>query len=111
MRWLSGDGLDPHEAHRLKLPGGPSRSVSRVEIPGYKGGRGIFGDFIHCVKTREKPFRDIESAVNTVAVSHLGIIAYTLQRSLKWDAARQEFPGDEVANRYLDRARREPWVL
>jgi hypothetical protein len=44
-------------------------------------------------------------------VSHLGIIAYTLQRSLKWDASKQEFPGDEEANRFLDRARREPWQL
>ena len=49
--------------------------------------------------------------VNTVMVSHLGIIAYTLQRSLKWDASKQEFPGDEEANRFLDRARREPWQL
>ena len=28
-----------------------------------------------------------------------------------WDAAKQEFPGDEEANRLLDRARREPWQL
>ena len=48
-----------------------------------------------CVKTREKPFRDIELAINTVAVSHLGIIAYNLQRSLKWDAEKQEFTGDD----------------
>ncbi len=62
-------------------------------------------------KRGNKPFRDIELAVNTVTVSHLGIIAYTLQRSLKWDAAKQEFPGDQEANRFLDRARREPWQL
>ncbi len=30
-------------------------------------------------KTREKPFRDIELATNTMAVCHLGIIAYELQ--------------------------------
>jgi hypothetical protein len=41
----------------------------------------------------------------------LGIIAYTLQRSLNWDAAQQKFAGDDEANRYLDRARREPWQL
>jgi hypothetical protein len=63
------------------------------------------------VKTRERPFRDIEFGINTVMVSHLGIIAYTLQRSLKWDASKQEFPGDAEANRFLDRARREPWQL
>ena len=46
-----------------------------------------------------------------MAVCHLGIIAYELKRSLKWDPAKQEFPGDEEANRFVDRARREPWVL
>jgi hypothetical protein len=34
-----------------------------------------------------------------------------LKRSLKWDAARQEFVGDAEANRLVDRARREPWQL
>ena len=77
----------------------------------YKGEGGIYGDFIHCVKTREKPFRDIELAVNTAVVSHLGNIAYQLRRSLKWDAATQQFPGDAEANRLVDRARREPWQV
>lgn len=80
-------------------------------VPVYKGTGGIYGDFIECVKTREKPFRDIEFAVNSVAVSHLGIVAYTLQRSLEWDAQAQQFVDDEQANRFLDRARREPWQL
>ena len=39
------------------------------------------------------------------------MIAYTLGRSLKWDAAKQQFTGDEEANRFLDSARREPWQL
>jgi hypothetical protein len=80
-------------------------------VPAYKGEGGICGDFIECVKTREKPFRDIELAINTMSVCHLGIIAYQLKRSLKWDPEKQEFPGDEEANRFVDRARREPWVL
>ena len=79
--------------------------------PRYKGEGGIYGDFIHCVKTREKPFRDIELAVNTVVVPHLATIAYKLERSLKWDTAKQEFTDDAEANRFLDRARREPWQL
>jgi len=80
-------------------------------VPVYKGEGGIYGDFIHCVKTRERPFRDIELAVNTIVLSHLGTIAYDLRRSLKWDSAAQQFVGDDEANRFLDRARREPWVL
>jgi predicted dehydrogenase len=95
----------------LAVEGTPGEKRPAKPVPGYKGQGGIYGDFIHCVKTRERPFRDIELAVNTVAVSHLGIVAYTLARSLKWDAAKQEFPGDEAANRLLDRARREPWQL
>ena len=63
------------------------------------------------MKTRERPFRDIELAVNTIVLSHLATIAYKLERSLKWDAAAQEFPGDAEANRLCDRARREPWQL
>jgi hypothetical protein len=46
-----------------------------------------------------------------VTVGHLAIISYTLGRSLKWDAAKQLFIGDEEANRFIDRARREPWQV
>ena len=80
-------------------------------VPGYKGRGGIYGDFIECVKTREQPFRDIQMAVNSVAVSHLATIAYNVDRSLKWDVQNQQFVDDEEANRFLDRARREPWAI
>jgi hypothetical protein len=63
------------------------------------------------VKTREKPFRDIELAVNTMTGPHMIAIAYRLERSLKWDRDAQQFTGDEEANRLVDRARREPWIL
>ena len=80
-------------------------------VPLYKGTGNIYGDFIDCVKTREKPFRDIQLAVNSVALSHLATIAYNLQRSLNWDVEAQRFVDDEQANRFLDRARREPWQV
>ncbi|MEN6425458.1 MAG: Gfo/Idh/MocA family oxidoreductase, partial [Phycisphaerales bacterium] len=85
---------------------GPSKPV-----PGYSGTGGIYGDFIDCVKTRKKPFRDIELAVHTATVCHLFLIAYELERSLKWDTAKQQFVGDDEANRLVDVARREPWVI
>jgi hypothetical protein len=80
-------------------------------VPLYKGGGDIYGDFIECVKTRERPFRDIELAVNTMTAPHLVAIAYRLERSLAWDRAAQRFTGDEQADRLIDRARREPWTL
>ncbi len=85
--------------------------VDPKEIPGYKVKGGIYADFTNAVRTREKPFRDIEFAINTMSVAHLAILSHTLKRSLKWDAAKQMFPDDAEANRYLDRARREPWQL
>ncbi len=95
----------------IKVESTPGKKLPPKTVPSYKGQGGIYGDFIECVKTREKPFRNIQYAVNTVTVCHLGVIAYTLKRSLKWDAASQQFPGDAEANRFLDRARREPWQL
>ncbi|MFM7107666.1 MAG: Gfo/Idh/MocA family protein [Planctomycetaceae bacterium] len=81
-------------------------------VPLYRNGEGsIYGDFIECVKTRERPFRDIELAVNTMTTPHMIAIGYRLERSLHWDRAAQKFTGDDEANRLLDRARREPWQV
>jgi Oxidoreductase family, C-terminal alpha/beta domain/Oxidoreductase family, NAD-binding Rossmann fold len=95
----------------LFIEGTPGETLEPRPVPQYKGYGDIYGDFLECVKTREKPFRDIESAVNTAALAHLGNIAYQLKRSLKWNSAAQEFVGDAEANRLVDRARREPWQL
>jgi hypothetical protein len=82
-----------------------------INIPNYKGNGGIFGDFLHCVRTRERPFRDIEIAHRTVTVCHLGNIAYGLNRPLKWDPVKEEIVGDAEASRWLDRPKRAPWRL
>jgi hypothetical protein len=82
-----------------------------IVIPNYKGRGGIQGDFLHCVKTRQRPFRDIEVAHRTVTVCHLGNIAYWLNRRLKYDPATETIIGDEEANRWLSRPMRAPWHL
>ncbi|MCP5515825.1 MAG: Gfo/Idh/MocA family oxidoreductase [Verrucomicrobiales bacterium] len=82
-----------------------------IEIPNYKGRGGIFGDFLHCVRTRERPFRDIEIAHRTATHCHLGNIACWLNRRLQWDPEKEEIIGDPEASRWLDRAMREPWSL
>ncbi len=112
-RYSNGILLTHNKPHigNLAVEGTPDEKRDPKPVPTYKGTGGIYGDFIYCVKTREKPFRDIELAVNTAVVCHLGLIAYELKRNLKWDAAKQEFPGDQEANRLLDRARREPWQI
>ena len=78
---------------------------------GYKGRGGLQGDFLHCVRTRQRPFRDVEFAHRAATVCHLGNIAYWIQRPLKWDPVQEEFIGDDEANRWVDRPKREPWRL
>ena len=90
---------------------GTGTSITPKPVPSYRGNGGIYGDFIECVKTRERPFRDLELCVNTMTAPHMVAIAQRLQRSLEWDRSAQRFMNDEEANRLLDRARREPWTL
>ena len=90
---------------------GDGTSRAGKPVPSYRGQGGIYGDFIECVKTRERPFRDIELAVNTMTAPHLMGIAYRLERSLQWDREAQKFVDDAEADRFCDRARREPWIL
>jgi len=97
------------DRHHDVVCGGPA--VAPRPIPKYKGTGGIYGDFLHCVRTREKPFRDIERAHRTASICHLGSICYQLNRPLKWDALNEVFVGDDNANRLLDRARRGPWTI
>ena len=93
------------------LPGSQHGQPAAVDVPGYKGRGGIFGDFLACVRSRQRPFRDIEIAHRTCTVCHLGNIAYWLKRPLKWDPVKEMIVGDEEANRWVDRPKREPWTL
>ena len=80
-----------------------------IYIPNYKGTGGIFGDFVHCIRTREQPFRHVEAAHRTATVAHLANIAYWLNRPLNWDPEREAIIGDPEASRWMDRPAREAW--
>jgi predicted dehydrogenase len=82
-----------------------------IFISNYKGTGGLPGDFLHCVRTRQQTFRNIEVAHRTATACHLGNIAYWLNRPLKWDPVKEQFIGDDEANRWLARPKRSPWHL
>jgi len=84
---------------------------TNVPMMGYKGRGGLAGDFLHCVRTRQRPFRDVEYAHRAATVCHLGNLAYWFKRPLKWDPVNEQFIGDDEANRWVDRPKREPWRL
>ena len=43
--------------------------------------------------------------------SHAAYIAWQLGRTVKFDPVKEEFLGDEEANRLRSRAKREPWRI
>lgn len=99
------------ELPRRNAPKGKQDAPPNIFIQNYRGNGGIFGDFLHCVRTRQRPFRDIELGHRTATLCHLGNIAYWLKRPLKWDPVKEEITGDAEAARWLDRPKREPWAL
>jgi hypothetical protein len=72
---------------------------------------GHHADFLDCVINRRLPATHAELGQRTATVTHLGYISCRLGRPLKWDPAREIFPDDPQANRFLSRAAREPWVI
>ena len=70
-----------------------------------------FADWLRCIRTRGKPICDVEIGCRSATVCHLGNIAYLLNRSLRWDPQKEQFIGDEAANRLISRPYRAPWVL
>ena len=81
------------EIHLYKSPSG-----------GHSGHR---QDWVNCLKSRKQPNCPIEIGSRTVAVCHLGNIAYLhgeelAGKSLKWDPAKWEFVGNDEANKWRD---------
>ena len=69
------------------------------------------GNFLQCVRTRRPPVMDVAIAHRVTSLCNLGNIAYRLGRKLRWDSVKEEFIGDEDANRLLHYPYREPWRL
>jgi predicted dehydrogenase len=67
-------------------------------------------DFLDCVRSRSRTLEDAEVGHRSSTVGQLGYIACRLGRTLTWDPAAEQFPGDEEANK-LVRGRRDraPW--
>jgi len=70
-------------------------------------------NFIDCVKSRSRPFCDLETVGHPASVlCHAGNISARLGRQLVLDAASETFVGDEDANALRTRSEyRAPWML
>jgi predicted dehydrogenase len=68
-------------------------------------------NFIHCIKTREKPAADIEIGHRVGIWAHLGNIAYRTGRKLVYDPETETILNDPEATAMLTPKYREPYQL
>jgi len=68
-------------------------------------------NWLECLRTRQKTSCGAEIGHRSASLGHLVAIAFRLRRSLKWDAAAENFMGDAEANRLLSRPMRAPWKI
>ena len=93
---------DPNLLREMQAPN------KSVKVPSSKN---HYDDFFAAMRTRQRTIADAETAHRTTTVCNLGQIAMALGRKLRWDPAKEEFVGDEMANRLRSRAMRAPWSL
>ncbi len=70
---------------------------------------GHHANWFDCIRRRALPSASEELGHRAASLGHLVIAGYRLGRSLVWDPGKEEFLGDDIANRLCARARREPW--
>jgi predicted dehydrogenase len=66
-------------------------------------------NFVSCIKSREKPVCDVETARKVAVVSHLGNIALRTGRKVTWDASSNSFLNDKEATAMTRPQYRDPW--
>jgi len=68
-------------------------------------------EFLDCVKSRKQPVSPAHVAHRATTTCHVANICFRLGRPMKWDPVKEEFIGDDEANRLRSRAYRHPWRL
>jgi hypothetical protein len=81
-----------------------------AKISGYPANLHI-RDFLDCVRSRGQTRANADAACHSHIACHAANIALFLNRQVKYDPVKNEFIGDEQANRLRSEALREPWWL
>ena len=89
---------------------GDCESSSGAKIAGYPANFHV-RDFLDCVKTRGKTRANADVACYSHITCNAANISLFLGRKVTYDPKKNEFPGDEEANRLRSEAQREPWRI
>ena len=99
-------------ADKGEMAANPSTLIAgpRPHIGGYPANFHV-RDFLTCVRTRGQTRANAEVACWSHIACHAANIALFLGRRVKYDPTKNEFIGDEEANRLRSEALREPWRI
>lgn len=104
MGWL--DGWTFYPAGR----GGEAiHEEPRLHDPDKQNIKELWADFLQAIKTGRRPVCDIEIGHRSTCMSLLGMLAWRLGRSIRWDGEKETIVGDDEANRLLARPYRGAW--
>jgi hypothetical protein len=81
-----------------------------AKISGYPANLHV-RDFLDCVRSRGQTRANADAACQAHIACHAANIALFLNRKVNYDPVKNEFIGDEQANRLRSEALREPWRL
>jgi predicted dehydrogenase len=102
--WVDRRGFDAEPKSLLKEVIGPDE-INLIRSPGHHR------NFLDCVKSRQLTITPAEVAHRSASIGHLGQIAMTVGRKIRWNPDKEQILGDPAAARLLGRAKREPWTL
>ncbi len=68
-------------------------------------------DLFDCIKSRRQTVANPVVMHRTMTTVHAANICMWLKRNMKYDPVKEEFIGDEEANRLRSRAMRAPWII
>lgn len=66
-------------------------------------------NFLDCVRSRQEPIADLESAHRVATACHLANLSLRMSRRLQWDPVRESIIGDAEAARMMVQPYRAPW--
>jgi hypothetical protein len=82
----------------------------KAKVSGYPANFHI-RDFLDCVRSRGQTRANADAACHAHIACHAANISLYLNRKVQYDPVKNEFIGDEQANRLRSEALREPWRL
>ncbi len=111
VRYEGEDGwVETGDSGRLEMSLGSSHSEKR-QFDGAGAADNHVKNLLECIKTRKPTRSNAEVVARSHIICHAAYIAWQLGRTLQLDPVKNEFIGDDEANRMRSRALREPWRI